>query len=594
MSAKPVELTSLLAYALAYASMGWHVFPVQPGGKQPIGRLARQGHLDATTDHDTIRSWWRAEPKASIGVAVSASGLCVIDVDPRNGGTETFDELQRQHGALTSDVMALTGGGGEHHVFGVPPGMHPSLPGSLGPGIDVKLNGYIVVEPSIHPSGKAYSWEASSNPLDGIVPSPLPDWLRGFAKPQHDATRTAEGKIPEGGRNSFLSRRAFAMRRAGFSVEHIESALALVNRDECAPPIHPDEVRRIAAGKARIAQEPTPYLASVAQPTGLVLDMLELDRAAGSVHWAVKGLIPERSLGFIFGASGTFKSFIALDYALHRTYGIDWLGRRTKQGQVVYLAAEGGAGLIRRIKAWHKDRGMVWQDCPMQVVIVPLMLRTESTVLREAITERIGSCDDLVVDTFSQTYTGNENSNDEVAEWMRTVGLELRDAMDCAVTVVHHTGHLATERPRGASAIIANCDYAFGVFRDQSQMIATVEFAKIKDAERPDDVMFELVRIELGVDEDGDIITSLVARWLRPAEVIRAIKEEAALGRGGHIGVLLGIIREDVTKDDIRRRFYETLPDASPEARRRAFSRAWIEAEKLGFFSISSGFVRLK
>ena len=65
--------------------------------------------------------------------------------------------------------------------------------------------------------------------------------------------------------------------------------------------------------------------------------------------WAVKGLVPAEGLGFIFGGSGAFKSFIALDYAMHRTYGMRWLGRKTAKATVVYLAAEGGAGLMRRI-----------------------------------------------------------------------------------------------------------------------------------------------------------------------------------------------------------------------------------------------------
>ena len=77
----------------------------------------------------------------------------------------------------------------------MPPGAQLSLPGTLGPGIDLKCNGYIVVEPSIHPSGKAYGWEASSNPLDHVVPSPLPDWLRSL-RVHLDAPRPAAGDIP--------------------------------------------------------------------------------------------------------------------------------------------------------------------------------------------------------------------------------------------------------------------------------------------------------------------------------------------------------------------------------------------------------------
>lgn len=171
-------LATPLAYALAYAKCGWHVLPIEPKAKVPLGRLVPRGLHDASTDAETIRKWWTASPEANVGIALAPSGLVAIDVDPRNGGTESFEQLQAAHGSLRSDVMAFTGGGGEHHVFLVPPGAQISLPGSLGPGIDLKANGYIVAEPSIHPSGKQYGWEASSSPLDGVVPSPLPDWLR--------------------------------------------------------------------------------------------------------------------------------------------------------------------------------------------------------------------------------------------------------------------------------------------------------------------------------------------------------------------------------------------------------------------------------
>jgi hypothetical protein len=53
-----------------------------------------------------------------------------------------------------------------------------NLPGKLGPGIDLKLNGYIMVEPSNHTSGGVYEFEGSSDPLDGVAPSPLPDFIR--------------------------------------------------------------------------------------------------------------------------------------------------------------------------------------------------------------------------------------------------------------------------------------------------------------------------------------------------------------------------------------------------------------------------------
>lgn len=588
------DLSTPLAYALAYARLGWHVFPVERGAKVPVGRLVPRGHLEATTDEAIIRRWWRLAPDAGIGVSLSASGLAAIDVDPRNGGNETMDDLERAHGSLRSDVYALTGGGGEHHVFLLPAGMHPTLPGTLGPGVDVKVNGYIVVEPSVHASGRTYQWEASSSPLDGIVPSALPDWLRSFSRASEaqETPRTGTGKVASGGRNNYLSRKAYGMRRLGLAIEHIEAALTLVNRDDCDPPLPEEEVRRIASGKARIDEEP--YLTfgsaqAAAEAGGLVLTVEQLHAQAGAVQWLIKGVVPTQSLGFVFGASGTFKSFLALDMALHVCYGMQWMGRRTKQRDVVYLAAEGGAGLMKRIEAWHKDRGMLWQECPMRAVVVPLTLRTEATMLREAITGCGVRPGLLVIDTLSQTYSGDENSNSEMAEWLRVLGLELRDALQCAVQVIHHTGHSATERPRGASSIIANIDYALGVYRDEQQMLVHVEFVKIKDGERPDPAQFELQRLELGRDEDGDTISSLSARWLPPAEVLNAIRREAASGRGGHVGELLGIVRPGMLKDDARRAFYATLDEASADTKKKAFQRAVKQLLDSGAYTLRNG-----
>ncbi len=178
--------------ALQYAVIGWHVVPCWPiregkcacgtacksPGKHPVSHLAQMGQKSATTDPDIIAAWWKVMPDANIGVYLAPSGLCAIDIDPRNGGSESIETLESEHGEIYSDVLAYTGGGGEHRVFEAPTA--GGLPGKLAPGVDVKLDGYIIVEPSNHPSGGSYQWEGSSDPLEGALASPLPDWIRGF------------------------------------------------------------------------------------------------------------------------------------------------------------------------------------------------------------------------------------------------------------------------------------------------------------------------------------------------------------------------------------------------------------------------------
>ncbi|MBK7092440.1 MAG: bifunctional DNA primase/polymerase [bacterium] len=151
-------------------------------GKHPIGALVNKGMDDATIDPAIIRRWWSAMPDAGIGINLGRSELVCIDQDPRNGSIWTMEILQMQHGELESEVFAWTQGGGTHHVFTLPSGIPTNLPGRLGDGVDVKRNGYIVVEPTMGPLG-AYTWDEESNPLKGAYPSPLPDWIRNLAAP---------------------------------------------------------------------------------------------------------------------------------------------------------------------------------------------------------------------------------------------------------------------------------------------------------------------------------------------------------------------------------------------------------------------------
>lgn len=135
---------SRLAAALRYASYGWHVFPCKAGAKEPI---TAHGHLDATTGRAAIAAWWKATPGANIGVALKASGLAVLDVDPRNGGD---DEALDRACDLGSPLTQRTGGGGVHYVYadrGVE--LRSSLSYAGLDGIDVKRDGYIIVAPSV-------------------------------------------------------------------------------------------------------------------------------------------------------------------------------------------------------------------------------------------------------------------------------------------------------------------------------------------------------------------------------------------------------------------------------------------------------------
>ena len=78
-----MNFTSLKDAAVYYATdLGWKVFPLKPGGKDP---LTPNGHKDATNDTVQVEAYWDKYPDANIGLACSDSGLIVIDLDRHEG-----------------------------------------------------------------------------------------------------------------------------------------------------------------------------------------------------------------------------------------------------------------------------------------------------------------------------------------------------------------------------------------------------------------------------------------------------------------------------------------------------------------------------
>ena len=161
--------------ALAYAGhLRLHVLPLLPRKKEPDGRLVPHGFRDATTARGAISAWWTVAPQANVGIACAPSGVVVIDVDPRNGGDESLAALEREIGSLPRTWTVLTPSGGAHYYL-----RHQgsTVAGTLGPGLDVKHQGYVVAPPSVHPNGGVYAWDLGAHPLESAI-APIPvAWL---------------------------------------------------------------------------------------------------------------------------------------------------------------------------------------------------------------------------------------------------------------------------------------------------------------------------------------------------------------------------------------------------------------------------------
>jgi putative DNA primase/helicase len=166
------NIVSLYQYAIGYAQRGLPIFPCQQRGKEPA---CSRGVHDATADLDRIRSWWGECNDLNIGLACGElSGLAVLDIDGAEGEA-SLRILEQKHGPLPPTREVITGrNGGRHAYFKLSKHKVRNSAGKLGAGLDVRGDGgYVLLPPSIHPSGRPYRLSVDSTDLIASAP----DWL---------------------------------------------------------------------------------------------------------------------------------------------------------------------------------------------------------------------------------------------------------------------------------------------------------------------------------------------------------------------------------------------------------------------------------
>lgn len=230
-------------------------------------------------------------------------------------------------------------------------------------------------------------------------------------------------------------------------------------------------------------------------------------------EWIIKGVLPRADLGVLYGASGSGKSFAVLDMALAVARGADWRERPVKQGAVLYVAAEGGGGVASRVKAYAIDKGLSLDGVPLGIMnAVPnFLIEEDITAVVEAMAAA-GPTDLVVVDTFAQVTPGaNENSGEDMGLALRHARA-IRDATGAMVLLVHHSGKDAARGARGWSGIRAAADVEFEVMRPDEGQVRVLRVSKQKDGRDDLSWGFTLEPVVVGLDRDGEEMSSLVVR----------------------------------------------------------------------------------
>ena len=293
------------------------------------------------------------------------------------------------------------------------------------------------------------------------------------------------------------------------------------NRERCQPP-HPEiEVGRIAASAMRYqpARDAAPTPTVTAGPSRL--QMLSIDElmTLPPAEWLIESVMECGTQVVLYGSSGAGKSFTALDWALSVAAGQKWVGRTVKNGPVIYVVAEGGRGIVKRVKAWQQKHHIESLDDAF-IVLEAVQLRNHEDV--DLLLSRIDSHNLrpalIVLDTFAQCFVGGEeNSSKDVGEWFNAAR-RIQEETGATVVAVHHTGksQKAQDIERGSGALRGSADVM--ILQRKKGNDITVSNTKQRDQDefKPITLRLETVSLESGdtscvLRHDGETTTVVPA-----------------------------------------------------------------------------------
>lgn len=239
--------------------------------------------------------------------------------------------------------------------------------------------------------------------------------------------------------------------------------------------------------------------------------------------WLIDQLITEGALVGLYGPPGEGKTFLALDWALSIAHGERWLETAVLQGPVLYIAAEGGRSIGKRVAAWMQSRGVETVGTAF-FLLESLQLRNLAdvgrltTALEELeITPRL-----IVADTLARCFVGGEeNSAKDMGDFVE--GLEwIRRTTGAAVMVLHHTAKPRNKKrgnhvERGSNALRAAADVMIEVSRGDDGTITVIN-TKQKDAEEFANIRLRLQEVEV-TPRSGNATTSCVFVSARSANL---------------------------------------------------------------------------
>lgn len=589
----PLNAPSLSApakeWALYYLRRGWSVVPVRRGEKIPAVPWHQYQHRRATLAE--IEDWY-VDPTMGVGIVTGPiSNLIVADFDGALGAETEAQILPR----IGVGPVALTGGGGTHRLMAHPGRKVPTRTGVL-PGMDVRGDGgFIVAPPSVHASGRQYSWDVDYHIDDFGLPT-LTDSLteiicRDVIHGTGSVSAVTHAAGPLGLQGAITDGREQYMRDTVLAVvSGLSKRLGrLPTEEEVVAEGWPQyaakvDFRRPGRGEAEFRmkvrytldraergvlrlEQPNQVATGSATPSAQgVADGVASDGGLPLVYFTdinanldaadfVEGLLTEGGMSVTYGESNCGKTFFMTDLALHVASGMEWNGRAVEEGGVIYCALEGSHGISNRVTAWRQHHQMEGVIIPFAIIPISINLLDPAADTERLITAITKAQQEMekpvrlvVLDTLSRALSGgNENAPDDMGALVANID-RVRQVTGAHVNGVHHSGKDTAKGARGHSLLRAATDTEIEITRasKDSPSVATVK--KQRDLEIEGEWIFKLTTVELGRNRRGKPVTSCIITPADPEEAkptgpklnmweamaIQALKD--AIGERGEIG----------------------------------------------------------
>lgn len=486
-------MSSALDHAVALAAKGFHLFPVEPGGKRPVPGFSWT--RDSTSSPDQLRTYAAQYPGCNFGVDCGRSNVAVLDVDCKPGqpGLQSLDLLPD----IPATFQVETWSGGLHFYFA---GLRRSGNRVL-PGIDIKSRGGYVVAPGSVIDGKPYriTRDLALSELPGFIrdlgsqadtpPAETREASIDLDGPASIAAaveylKTATPSVEGDGGDENAYRVACKARDHGLSEPLALQLMLSLWNDRCTPPWEAWELEQkvrnayaYARGQAG-AQSPEAAFSPVpaAQSSGFTLThMPDVDIPGLPKRQWVLGT--RYMAGFItvtVAPGGTGKSAQTMLEAAAVASGKALTGEEVhRRGAVWVFNTEDPLDEIERrfaaIGQHHKvslRNVFVTSGHSNPLVLVAPDASGRVVVNDAAVAQLIASIKEhkivlIVADPFIRTHRVNENDNAAIDRVVQ-VWTHIAASTGAAVSLVHHTrkkngaqGAGDADSARGASSLIS-------------------------------------------------------------------------------------------------------------------------------------------